>query len=262
MNKKRILFWSVLLIALSAGLYVAARRVMTDVLANVDLNLHPFVSEQAHYIIKDGAEIVVNKETVARTRNGAAVHSGTMYTPSGKAFSARKVELPDGFAALVLDSIKAKSSGHKATQNTAQMKSELMHPPAGCLYPNETADGEEVLRTQTALRVQNITADGLMRFTYWRLPRFACATVQSTVERRTSTSAPWQVTSGSHLISFTETDPAPDLFEGFTAYKEMKPSDIFRAYAAGFDPATAKTCSNCRLKGEAAADAAYAQANK
>jgi hypothetical protein len=208
------------------GLWKIAAHVTQHVLANTDRDVRPFVSEQVHYIPgKDGQETIVAQETVARSQAGAVVHAGDLRV-NGKVYSGlRKIEYPDGFAGLIIDSIKAKSTGHRpdklAVENT----------PKDCAMPPvEVVDGEETLLGQHAIRVR--AGNDLQRFIFWRLPDFDCTTVQATLQQRATPTADWVTMSRSQLVKFAAIDPDPALFSGFAHYSEMGPNMLARKYLA------------------------------
>jgi hypothetical protein len=240
---------------------------MEQVLAQTDLNVRPFVSERVHYTIKDGMEVVVVRETVARSRSGAIVHAGNLHDPkTGKTFNGlRRIEYPDGLGGLIIDSIQGKSTGHKPEAVVAAQKLALQNALNDCAEPPfYFVDGEETLYAQKAVRVIGPKDDqALTRFILWRLPDYNCETVQATVQQRSSPTAQWQTIAGSHLIKFVEMDPDPTLFSGFASYKEMPPSALMKQFAAqqGLAMPTAKDCPKCS-KSDAAMDQVYSDWNK
>lgn len=257
---KRLILWILVTVALCVILWQVGRLGFRQVLAHVDLNVRPFVSTQVQYVVKGGQEVITNRETVARTRNGAEVHAGEVMI-NDQPLAVRKIELPDGYVAMIIDSLHSKSSGHKSSQRLAAYKARLQNPPANCLDPGELPDGEEVLAAQRALRITSTQPDQLGRFILWRLPNYNCVTVQMIVQRRTAIDAEWQTTAGSHLTSFTEVDPDPRLFTGHANYDELPPSQQAKRFAASRNLTLPKDCPKC-MKDETRQDQGYLEAQK
>lgn len=230
--KKRMVI-AILAAVAVATLFYAGRKLTIHALASIDLNVKPFVATITHYAVRDGVEIVTARETVARTRSGARVHTGTTYGPNGSTLNMRRIEAPDGFVAMIADSTKSKATGHRPDVTLASSKKQLLtqtancveRVPAGRVNP-EKLEAEEVKFGQRINRI-SVTQD-THRMTHWRMPDFNCQPVQILVEEKID--GRWQVKSGSILTSFLERDPDPDLFTGFTGYREMAPSSIVREY--------------------------------
>ena len=227
--KKKITVVLVSLVAV-AGLFYVGRKLTIHALASIDLNVKPFVATETHYTIKDGVEVVTAKQTIARTRSGMRVHTGTTYGANGSTITMRKIEAPDGFVATIADTIKAKSTGHRPDVTLASSKKQLLTQPANCVERGaqslEKLQSEEVMFGQRANRI--IVTQGTHRLTSWRMPDFNCQPVQTLVEENVN--GKWEVRLGSTLTSFVEADPDPALFTGYAGYREMPPSGIVQQY--------------------------------
>jgi len=252
MRKKRLLLWLIIVLVACFIVWKVAERTTQHVLAQTDLDVRPYVSEQVHYLVVNGAEQVVVRETVARTRSGAKVHAGTIYSPDGKhdMKGMRRIDLPDGFVGMMIDSLGIKSTGRRADQNLAEWKAEMAHrnQSKDCANQGGQIEGEEVLGGQRALREVRLTADGLGRIVLWLLPDYDCEAVQGVIQKRASTDAPWEATAGSHLAKFVEIDPDPALFSGFAHYSEMPPTQLVKKAAEeqGVVLPSLKDCPKCK----------------
>src|SRR5215472_6612666 len=219
MRKKRLLLWLIIVLVACFIVWKVAERTMQHVLAQTDLDVRPYVSEQVHYFVVNGAEQVVVRETVARTRSGAKVHQGTMYSPDGKhdLKGMRRIDLPDGFVGMMIDSLGIKSTGRRADQNLAEWKAEMAHrnQSKDCANQGGQIEGEAVL---------------------------------GVIQKRASTDAPWEATAGSHLAKFVEIDPDPALFSGFAHYSEMPPTQLVKKAAEeqGVVLPSLKDCPKCK----------------
>jgi hypothetical protein len=240
-----------------AAVFLAAKHATQHVMAQTNLNVRPFVFEQVHYVIDptDGKEVVEAIDTVARSRSGAIVHAGTLYH-DGKAYTGlRKIELPNSFVGLVVDSLKSKTTAYRPDSVLAESKMSF-ESKSGCSQLGYTNDGEEIIAGQRTVRIVGVNADQLTRLTIWQLPDFNCQTVQATIDRRSSPTGDWQLSSGSHLTKFAPTDPDPALFSGFATYTEISPSQLTKR-VADQEGITAPACPKCKD-----ADKTYADWNK
>lgn len=244
--------WFVIVAALVfvAGLtFYIGQRAVIQALASVDLNLRPFVSEQTDYVVKDGKEVVTAKMTVARTSSGATIKTGTAYLPDGKAITGvRRIDLPDGFVAMVFDSLKAKSTGRKPAVTLAQTKDAVLNTPPNCVYNGEQLDGEDYLQGQRTLRITRTQQDGLGRSVVWKLPDYNCEIVQMVIQKKLvgGPSDSWETTAGSHLTMFHDSEPDNALLSGFAEYEEMKPSEATRRLAQSMGLSEPKACPTCK----------------
>ncbi|HEY1847280.1 MAG TPA: hypothetical protein VGH05_20830 [Buttiauxella sp.] len=243
---KTKLLWALIIALVAIPIsWIATQRFMLHVMANAAMNVRPFVMQQDHFVVQDGVEVPTAHITIARMRSGAISHSGDMVIkkPDGtfKTFKGiRRIDLPDGWVGMIMDSVGVKSTGRLPAKEVAVAKQALASPPANCVQPGETFAGEDVLSGQQAIRV---TATGPMeRWTLWRLPRFNCETAQATVEKRADASAPWKVTNITHLTAFQEVDPDPKLFTGFATFREMPPSQALEVYSGRKYQPTCKSC--------------------
>lgn len=257
MRKKLAIATGVLVVVVIT--FLVARRMTVHALASIDLNVKPFVATVKDYSIQNGAEVVVAKQIIARTRSGEMVHTGEAYGKNGSTLTnIRSLETPDGFVGMIVDSIKAKSTGHRPDQSLAGRKLAILNQRKTCVETDPRSQerllDEETLYGQRAQRIQ--VTEGTHRMTSWRLIDFNCQTVQMLIEEKVG--ADWQTKNGSILTSFVETDPDPALFSGFAGYREMPPSGVVKQY---LKDKTGKDYPG-NSKQDQQMDKKYAEANK
>jgi hypothetical protein len=206
----------------------------------------PFVMRQEHYVVQNGNEVLVLRQTESRRSDGARHLEGTYEPqPGGKAATFERLDLPDGTEATLIRAIKAKTTVMKkeeAERRKAQLAKEV---PTNCLSVGDELTGEETLFGFRALRIRTQTSkEALRRDTHWRLPDFRCTTVQAVIEKRESQSSPWIRANEARLVSFRAVDPDPAEFEIPKDYEEMKPSDAKRKLSKS-QGQTPETCPKC-----------------
>ena len=224
-TKRRILILAVAFLLL----VVVGYRAAVHAYAALPLNMHPFVATVEHYTVTNGVETIHHVDHVGRTASGAQVNWGI---PNGMSVEVRSIQLPAGWGAMVIDSIKAKSTAQRPDAATAIHRAQLMNTPADCVpvIPNTVVAlkkvGEEVLFTQTAyLLEQTYTRqDGKQeRATFWAFPRYACMFLQSQVEENDG-EGNWTLTRGTKLTALAEVPPPASKFAIPVDFTEMKPS--------------------------------------
>src|SRR6185437_1977693 len=263
----RIVIASVLVVAgLGAAVYWGTQRIFVKALAETEVSVPPYVAEQVQFYLKDGKEIVTSNQTMARRRDGAVRITATISNPNGTDRTGMsRIELPDGETAMVIDSIRAKSTGRRPSEAVAARKNALLSTPPQCLLPAtggsnpEVVDGEDTMYGVQAIRLVRQSAGSTERMVSWRLPDFECAEVQTFKQTANAATGDWETIQGVRLTGFVATDPDPNIFTNWQNYAEMTPSDLKRAFfrARGV---TAAQCAKC-YSDETKADATYDQWN-
>lgn len=241
-----------LLAVLAATGYWGGKLLFVHVYAQGTINVRPYVMEYDNIAVHDGVETIIGRTTESRRSDGALHYVGTHYSQSPKQQDAtfRRVDLPDGFTAMISDAVHAKSTGHKPQADVARQNAETFFNRVGpdCTEKgaiNETVEGTDTLFGHPAVRLSVLTAkDGLSREVEWRLPEFNCVIAQNYLQKRDNQSAEWKTTLGNRLTAIAAVEPDPALFTNWSNYAEMKPSDIGRklAIAQGLTP---ETCPRC-----------------
>lgn len=248
-------------LALSVVGYWIGTRLFVRVFAQTDLKVRPYIAEDVQFFEDNGVEVVTAREVAAVRRDGALRKTQTFYGPDGnKGMSVSRIEFPDGYVGMVIDSIRAKATGQKPTADVARAKDAMLNLPPQCAFPApqgakpETVDGEETLFGVRAIRVVRDISNG-QRYVSWRLPDFACASVQSLTQTLISSSGEWKTVQGKRLTAFAEADPDPRIFTDWSNYAEMKPSDLKRAVYSN-SGVTASQCPKCFAE-ETKSDSTY-----
>lgn len=223
--------------------YWSGKQFLYHAYAATDLDVRPFIAERVDYHLEDGKEVVASRVIENRRRDGARYKSTTLFSKDGTSYTVGRVDLPDGYLAMIADSIHAKATGRKPVRMVANEKAQL-RPSVQCLDPGETTDGEDTLFNQRATKVIHEQPGGLERMIFWRLPDFACFNPQVLNQKRASASDQWQTIWGSRLIAFVAADPDPRLFSGWDNYTEMKPSEIKMQILAQLN-VTPEKCPEC-----------------
>jgi hypothetical protein len=232
---------------LSACSYWTGKQFITRTLAAANVDVTPYTLDRVDFTVKNGAEVVVGRGTISRRRDGAIHTISTRYDPSTgtPTFTIRRIDFADGSVAMVVDSIRAKSTAQLPQDRIARIKAQLLNPPPGCQEVNETSDGQETLLGHSAIRViRQKQSDSLVRFTEWRMPDFSCATIQGYMQERPNVNGPWATITGFRATSITEADPDPSLFTNWQGYEEMKPSDMKKEFSQSIGK-TPETCPEC-----------------
>lgn len=242
--------------------YWVARAVSIRAFASEDISVRPFVATDTEYMMSTGQQKVLRTEVFARRGDGAESKLAVYYNADGSPrLRIRRVELPDGWVGMIVDTIHAKSTGYKPSALVAASKKAMLSPPPQCLWNGDTAEGTGTLFGQRAVRViRRVGASGLMRSIEWRLPEFNCVSIEGTLERRTDASSGWQVMSNKVLTSFRATDPNATMFAGWDDYQETNPTGIQRLlYEQG--GITETQCPKCYAP-DTKGDQAYTEWNK
>lgn len=242
--------------------YWVVRTVSIRAFASEDINVRPFVATDTEYMASTGRQKLVRTEVFARRRDGGTSKLAVYYNQDGSPkLKIRRVELPDGWVGMIVDTLHSKSTGQRPSTLVAGNKNALLNPPPHCLWNGDTADGTGKLFGQNALRVIKRVGPGeLMRSVDWRLPDFNCVSVEGTLEQRADTSSDWQVISTKVLTSFTVADPDATMFAGWEDYQETNPTGIQRQLY-GRSGATEEQCPECYAP-DTKGDQVYAEWNK
>ena len=223
--------WRVITLLTVAFVALAAigYRAAVHAFAVMPLNRHPFTATVEHYTVSNGQEVIHHVDHVGRTSSGAQVSWGV---PSGMNVEVRSIKLPSGWGGMVIDAIKAKSTGQRPDIAVAEHNAQLTNTPADCVVklPGTVNGlrkvGEEVLMTQTAyLLQQTATVNGKqMRITFWAFPRYSCMKLQMKQEEADS-KGNWTVVRGTHLTALAEIPPPAEKFIVPAGFQEMRPSE-------------------------------------
>ena len=222
---RRMMLLAVALLVLLAAGYRAA----VHAFAVMPLNLHPFTAEIEHYSMVNGVARVNTTDHIGRTSSGAQVNWGI---PSGMNVEVSSVKLPDGWVGVMVDAIKAKSTGKRPEWAAAEHNQELTATPADCIVRLPGREnglrkiGEEVVFTQTAYLLQQsgaVSNGKQMRVTFWAFPRYSCTKLQSKVEESDG-QGNWTVVYGTRLSRLAEVSPPAEKFVIPLSYQEMPPS--------------------------------------
>lgn len=244
---RAILKWVIGLGAVAVLGYVVAHVWFLRTYAQSDVQVHPYVAQMVDFVTTNGKEVVVERRTVSRRSDGSVHMGGVLYRPDGtEAASVRRVDLADGtVVGPIVDSVRAKATGHVSSDQLAAEKEFDENPPAQCALPGEQIDGEDTLFGFHAIRLsREAPGQDSVRYLFWRLPDFQCAQVQSFRQQRSSSDQQWATMVGLRLVSFVPASPTADLFTNWSGYQEMTPSDIKRAMAQK-DGLTSETCPKC-----------------
>jgi hypothetical protein len=247
-----------LLAVLAASGYWGGKMLFVRVYAQSTINVRPYVMDYDSISVHDGVERIIGRTTESRRHDGAMHYNGIHYGQSPKQQDAtfRRVDLPDGTAALISDAIHAKSTVHKPRADVARQIEATFFDRTGpdCASKEgakETIEGTDVLFGYSAVRISQLTGKnkaaqeaGLSRVVAWRLPEFNCVVAQDFSQTRASKTEEWKTTFGNRLTAIAATEPNPALFTNWLGYDEMKPSEIGRkiAIAQGLTP---QTCPRC-----------------
>jgi len=239
---KRVILTLLTIIAVGCVGYIAGRWVFIRAFASTDLQLKPYVAQIEHFTLGAGNGGVVSTELVVRRRDGATLRSFTLFKSDGTSVPAKRVDFPDGYTGMIIDSIRAKATGVNDARTISSRKYSVMNPPAQCLYNGEVLDGQEALFGHTAFRIIR-QARPDQRDVVWRFPEYSCAVLQVFHQTLGGDSA-WQVIGGLRLVALVETDPDPRAFTNWSDYEEMKPSDMKRKLLrnSGVTPEKCKEC--------------------
>lgn len=241
--------------------YWAAKRIFIHAFASETITVRPFVATEEEYTMVNGKRTLIQTVTMARRSDGATSKIGTFYKSDGSVkLAIRRIDMADGGGGTILDSIHAKSTGHKPGADLAAFKTALLNPPAQCLYIGETVVKTGTLFGQSALLIGHKVESGLRQAEVWRLPAFDCASVGGTLEQRVDETSDWQLVTEQVLTSFVPLDPDAKLFTGWEEYQEMAPSGL-KAALAKKDGTTLPCDAKCKAA-EAEADATYTNWNK
>jgi hypothetical protein len=235
--------------------YTGGKWIFVRAFASANLNVRPFIAQAMDYTVVSGQKRISEVEIIARRSDGATEKTGTFYNANGTVkIALRRVDFPDGYTGMIIDSLRAKATGHKPAAMLAGEKDFFFNPPAQCLMGSgETLAGTDTLFGQRAFRVIRQGSPGaLVRIVEWRLADFNCAPVQGYVQRRPSAAAEWQTQAGRELTAFSAANPDPKFFTGWEGYNEMKPSDIMSKLAqrSGITPQRCPQCFAGDLKGD------------
>jgi hypothetical protein len=253
MKVTRVALRIALLTLLTLISYWAGERAFVWVYAQVPAAVRPYVMEEIDFQVSDGKEIPIERTQEARRRDGAIEMAGTQLEgglrpgapPAVRDVVFHRVDLPDGSTTMFVDAVRAKSSARFPADVRAARNEYLKDQPPQCAGPGEKVDGQETLFGHPAFRIiLQASQNSLSRVVGWSLPEFNCKAVQALMQSRATPSGPWETTSGSRLVAFTEADPDPGLFVIPSDYTEMKPSDIKRALSAK-DGRTPQECPKC-----------------
>ena len=220
-------------------------RAVVRVFAAAELEVRPYVMHLSDYTVVDGTPTLTMTEIESRRRDGA-IHK--VETPAGQQGGPavfRRVDFPDGRTAMIVDSVRAKSTGYLPRSQVAARNAETTSPPPGCVHAGEVADGETSLLGQPAVRViMQPGPDAVTRAIVTRLIAFNCIPTETVLQHRAAVSDNWQTTGEVRVTAFEEVDPDAALFTNWSDYEEMKPSDIKRRIAqkAGVSP---QQCPKC-----------------
>jgi hypothetical protein len=224
----------------------AAGLISLRALASPESTPRSFVMQQEHYVVQNGNEVLVLRQTESRRSDGARHLEGTYEPqPGGRAATFRRIDLPDGTEAMLIDDIKTKTTGmmkEEAERRKAQLAKEI---PANCLSVGDELTGEETLFGFKAFRIRTqASKEALRRNIVWKLPDFHCIIVQVVAEKRESQSSPWIRTNEVRLVSFRAVEPDSRVFDIPSDYEEMKPSDAKRKLSRS-QGQTPETCPKC-----------------
>jgi hypothetical protein len=258
LSNGRFVTAAALLAVLTATGYWGGKLLFVRVYAQGTINVRPYVMNYDSIVVHDGVERIVGRTTESRRHDGALHYIGTHYGQSPKQQDAtfRRVDLPDGTAALISDAVHAKSTVHKPQADVARQIAATFfdHTGPDCVskeVAGETIEGTDILFGYSAVRFSQLIGRdkaardaGLSREVEWRLPEFNCVVAQSFSQIRASKTEEWKTTLGNRLTAIAATEPDPTLFINWLNYDEMKPSDIGRriAIAQGLTP---QTCPRC-----------------
>lgn len=224
--------------------------------AAADINVRPFVLEQTllNYANNSSGD-VLERRMLLRRRDSSEATIGTQFSGRGP-ITLRRVDWADGRSSLLVDLVHGRMSGFRPQLSVARRKERLLSAPANCVFPGESKVGEETLAGKVAYRIERQQAPD-DRATEWRLPDYQCQAIQ-VVRERLSNGA-WIKTFEARMDLFQEIDPDPNVFENWTAYEELRPSEL-RARLYQSMGVTPEECPKCFEKDSTSLDAGYERA--
>lgn len=261
MSRKAKIRWLVVSAGVAVLGYLSARVFFIHTYAQSELQVRPYIAAQVSFASTSGKEVIFDRRTESRRRDGSVHKLGVMYRSDGsEAGTFRRVDFADGVVGMIVDKIQAKATGRVDSSRLAAYKAFVLNPPPNCASRGYKVDGEELLFGHRAILLTRQTDAGSnLRELSWALPDFNCATVQSYKQERTTADEEWRTISGLRLISFVEADPDARDFTNWSQYQEMRPSELKRKLAetAGLTP---QSCSQCFA--DDPSDREYQLANK
>jgi hypothetical protein len=245
-TRKPMLKYTTIALATVVLSYASARSFYVHSYAQTNLHVRPYIAEQVSFKSGLGKEVITERRTVSRRRDGSLHRSGILYRSDGtEAWILRRVDFADGLIGMIIDAVHAKATGYVSQSRLAGEKAFMLNPPPNCALPGESVDGEEILFGYRAIRLVRERAPGkLMRDIQWRLVDFGCEGLQLYIQSRPTDSGEWTTVGGLRLVSIVEAEPDERLFNDWSQYEELKPSDIKRRLAAKA-AVTAEQCPKC-----------------
>ncbi len=224
--------------------------------AAAEISVKPFVMQQTLLnFTKNPSGDVLEQRILLRRQDSSEALIGTQFSQRGP-ITLRRVDWADGRSALLVDLIHARMSGFRPQLSIARRKERLFNFPANCVFQGESKAGEETLSGKLAYRVERqIAPDD--RSTEWRLPDYECQAIQMVREKLQD--GGWTKSFEARLDLFQEVDPDPNVFENWSVYEELRPSDL-RARLYQSMGVTPEACPKCFEKGSAELDAKYEHA--
>jgi hypothetical protein len=197
----------------------------------------------------DSAGQMVEERTMARRGDGSDVQ-----VSATKGGVMRRIDLTDGAAMTLFDSMQLKMSGWLGKGQVAARKSRLTNPPANCLWPGDKLVDLESIGGVSVDVVESTRGSYRMRED--RAPEFACKSLAAIGEDRQPDGS-YRTRFEARFVSLARGEPDSRLFERGNAYKERRPSQILAEalQRAGVTPDKCPVCFSDT--GTAAMDARY-----
>lgn len=224
--------------------------------AAAGINVKPFVLEQTLLTYtKNPSGDLLERRILLRRRDSSEAMIGTQLSSRGP-ITLRRVDWADGRSSTLVDLVHGRMSGFRPQLSVARRKERLLNTPANCASAGESNVGEEILSGKLAYRIVRLQAPD-DRVTEWRLPDYQCQAIQMVRERLAD--GGWIKTFEARMDLFQEIDPDPNVFEDWSAYQELRPSDL-RARLYQSMGVTPEACPKCFEKDSASLDAGYERA--
>jgi hypothetical protein len=228
--------------------YIGSMKLAPKVRAAMIPAARPFIAKQIFYSMSSSDQEKDSEVANIGRREDSAEYLERLPFSSDlatKAFLARSITFPDGRQVMVADEIAARSTYQLPAADIQKRESSFSGSSSDCTMPGEVVDKKGQEYGFQVLHVSYILPDDpLTRDTGLRLPSFACFEIARTEDHRQTADAPWKTRLGMRTVSFVPIAPPESKFTGFNSYAEVKPGDMFKAFALKRG-ITAQACPQC-----------------
>lgn len=166
---------------------------------------------------------------MAMRSDGTRATVGSLFTVGQTEEYERTVAFLDGSTVSFRPGIAAKTSFGARPRMAQAWRARLFNPPPNCLYPGSEFVGRDTIAGEPVVIVKLVSELG-WSLTSWKAPGLGCEPLQYRSYDK-QPDGTYKLTSELRTTSLVFGEPDPQLFEiPSSGYKEMKPSDIVRAY--------------------------------